>query len=636
VEYEDFSIRIEPDESQSFRVLISSPAGQGRSTFLSPFSPERLIRLWAGLARATNPTGVARELGSVSASAPEQERPETVGRKLFDALLTGHARTLFERSLGLVYGPPRRGLRIRLHLEPGWPEVSPLCTLPWEFLCADDGDFFNLDRLTPVVRYLDVDRPAILSPLSRTLQVLVVSSGSREGGPLDLEKERDRIQAAFGDREGVSMTVIAAKREVLERELHLKSPHIIHFMGHGQYEEAKGEGALLFETEFVSGPRLAALLKRSQHPPALVVLNACNTAAMAGGRVLNPFAGVATALVKAGFLAVIAMQFPITDEAAITFSGTLYEQLAAGEPVDAAVAEARLAVHGEYPDRGEWGTPVLFLRAPNGRLFDVSLIPLEEKSEAKRFLGHLSEAELRAVLASVDPWQDRSDLTRDGSLSGKVERLLDAAARRGEDNWLALLDQVLRVHSRTSPFSPFEGSLEGWMAQPESCWQAVNGRIVGLGEDPERFFEPADLARCSLLSWQGVRFRDGCIASRIWAPLLDRGGAVGLFLRNSVHACLLGIIRRSGKLDACLELWVLGSERLSLLRSALIPLEYSGWYDLVLALEDRLATLHSGGVSIEHKLDIALMPGYPGLLKFGDATAHYHRLKVSVGRPITE
>jgi len=64
------------------------------------------------------------------------------------------------------------------------------------------------------------------------------------------------------------------------------------------------------------------------------------------------------------------MQYQITDSAAIEFSSAFYESLADGLPVDAAVTEARVAVSME--SMLEWGTPVLYMRSLDGRLFDIS------------------------------------------------------------------------------------------------------------------------------------------------------------------------------------------------------------------------------------------------------------------------
>jgi hypothetical protein len=64
------------------------------------------------------------------------------------------------------------------------------------------------------------------------------------------------------------------------------------------------------------------------------------------------------------------MQFKITDEAALTFGHALYEAIANGYPLDAATTEARIAVLADG-NLTEWGTPVLYLRAPDGRIFDI-------------------------------------------------------------------------------------------------------------------------------------------------------------------------------------------------------------------------------------------------------------------------
>ena len=101
----------------------------------------------------------------------------------------------------------------------------------------------------------------------------------------------------------------------------------------------------------------------------LAVLNSCDTA-LGGG--MDLFASTASILVRQGEIpAVLAMQFAISDPAAIEFSRTFYEAIAEGLPVDAAVAEARKAVRLAIPDTLEWATPVLHQRSPDGVLFDL-------------------------------------------------------------------------------------------------------------------------------------------------------------------------------------------------------------------------------------------------------------------------
>src|SRR4029453_1850813 len=104
----------------------------------------------------------------------------------------------------------------------------------------------------------------------------------------------------------------------------------------------------------------------------LVVLNSCDGARTS---LVDPYAGVATTLIQLGVPAVVAMQFEITDRAAICFAEELYTNLIGRQaPIDAAVAEARLAVYIEV-DKVEWATPVLFVRHPDDELFRFMVDP---------------------------------------------------------------------------------------------------------------------------------------------------------------------------------------------------------------------------------------------------------------------
>jgi hypothetical protein len=103
----------------------------------------------------------------------------------------------------------------------------------------------------------------------------------------------------------------------------------------------------------------------------LAILNACEGARASR---TDPFAGTAQSLVEQGIPAVIAMQFEVPDETAILFAHEFYGAVADGYPVDTALAEARKAIFA----RGEgldWGTPVLHMRAPDGRIFDLAGVP---------------------------------------------------------------------------------------------------------------------------------------------------------------------------------------------------------------------------------------------------------------------
>ena len=68
----------------------------------------------------------------------------------------------------------------------------------------------------------------------------------------------------------------------------------------------------------------------------------------------------ATAKPTAEHPSVVAMQYEISDPAALAFSSSFYEGLARGLPVDRAVTLARESVKMTLHSL-EWATPVLFL-----------------------------------------------------------------------------------------------------------------------------------------------------------------------------------------------------------------------------------------------------------------------------------
>src|SRR5262249_41167625 len=76
------------------------------------------------------------------------------------------------------------------------------------------------------------------------------------------------------------------------------------------------------------------------------------------------------ALTRAGVPAVLGMQYTVRDPNAISFSQRFYRALAAGQPIDAAVSDGRLAIFNRSSnDERDWGGPVLYLRTEEAIIF---------------------------------------------------------------------------------------------------------------------------------------------------------------------------------------------------------------------------------------------------------------------------
>jgi CHAT domain-containing protein len=302
--------------------------------------------------------------------SPELELVRGFGGSLFESLFAGRVRDVYRSSLASAQ-KENCGLRISLALT-GTPELMPL---PWEYL-YDDPAFLSISTWTPVVRYLDL--PASRRPLlvQRPLRILGMVSSPSDVVELDVGQERQKLEEALAPlvaQGGVQVRWLErATLQALQRELRRDEYHIFHYIGHGGYDRATDDGVLVLEDEegrsrLVSGPELATLLA-DETSLRLAVLNACEGARSS---VSDPFSGVASSLVRREIPAVIAMQLEITDRAAITFASELYSALADGYAVDAALAEARKAIYSDRNDV-EWATPVLFMRVPDGRIFDIA------------------------------------------------------------------------------------------------------------------------------------------------------------------------------------------------------------------------------------------------------------------------
>jgi hypothetical protein len=147
---------------------------------------------------------------------------------------------------------------------------------------------------------------------------------------------------------------------------------VLHFVGHGGFDEQTQDGLLVFEDEQGRGNEVSATylstLLHDADSLRLAVLNACDGARASR---TDQFAGVAQSLLQQGVPAVVAMQFEISDEAALTFAREFYGAFAEGYPVEAALAEARKSMFALQND-SEWATPVLYLRTHGNAIFEIT------------------------------------------------------------------------------------------------------------------------------------------------------------------------------------------------------------------------------------------------------------------------
>jgi len=360
--YQNFDLEIiSPQEGGRFcaRVLESPQGGCPFAELQWPFQAEE-----------------ENELLSEIYGGPRQRRARSgrtttiqdFGGKLFDTVFAGDIERLYRASLDSALREGK-GLRIRLL----FPEERDLHSRPWEYLFdTESREFLAVREHTPLVRYLPGAQ--VLAPVTveGPLRILVALSAPTDHPRLDIAREWEILCHAL--ELPITAGLIELHRvpgrctfDNLRDSLRHFGAHIFHFVGHGM------PGAIVLEQESGKGLEMEATHLRYAFPsgalPRLIVLNACSGALSED----VPFSGLPQVFLKQGVPAVVAMQTSITDDAALIFTRYFYRDLVETGAVDASLTEARLRMKGNgHPI--EWGTPVLYMRALSGQIFQpVSL-----------------------------------------------------------------------------------------------------------------------------------------------------------------------------------------------------------------------------------------------------------------------
>jgi hypothetical protein len=354
MQYQEFSLRLDPAPGGGFTARVGDwKSGQASGPVGLDLDPEALRQLGAGFEH-----GLFAD--------PEELR--RLGSRLWEAVFSPAIRERFFESKGQA-GAGR--LRIRLQMALDSPASIQLHALPWEALFRQDLEVFvGDDPRTVVVRSPELPAAGERPPVATPLRILAVAAQAAGKPSLDLAGELAQLRKAAGFwRKAKVASLPRGDLGSLREALLEGSFHVLHFMGHGDVDPVSGRGCLWLEDGAGGSTRLfgddLAVQLRGIPSLRLVFLNACRTASAAAAA---PFASVAAALLQAEIPAVVAMQAPLSDRAALAFSRTFYRHLARRDPLETALAEGRLAIRGECPESGEWATPVLFLRAADGRI----------------------------------------------------------------------------------------------------------------------------------------------------------------------------------------------------------------------------------------------------------------------------
>jgi len=350
--------------AECFRVrVISSPVGEQRQAEAEPVSLPLGLR------------GRLRQLDRRALTLPEMIE---VGESLAEALFPPRTRAFLERSRDHLN--EAEGLRIRLKLD-----TYALADLPWEYVYLSrpgtppaqkgpDG-FLVLDRGISLVRYEVLGQaPGSLDPVGAgPLRLVALLSNPDMPGlaRLDLAAEERNITQALAGLAGLRAEFYPNATIDTLLDALVQEAHVFHFAGHGVFDGApdaaygsiEGKGYLLLTDENGQGQYLPAeklALNLRGRGVRLAVLGACEAGRRDG---VNTWTGIVPSLTKAGIPAVVGMQYTVRDADAIAFGRQFYRALAAGQAIDAAMTDGRLAIFNRGDDsERDWGVPVLYLR----------------------------------------------------------------------------------------------------------------------------------------------------------------------------------------------------------------------------------------------------------------------------------
>jgi hypothetical protein len=289
---------------------------------------------------------------------PEAKELKDYGAVLFETLFPGAVRRLWDEARAAAKGA------LEVVFTPG---LDWIADKPWELAYDASRHRFLADDAVLVRGVFGAPPFVAPAPGRGPLHVLVALAEPRDAAPVAARQEAAAIRTALAPlvksgsaRVEVLTSTTPAK---LHRRLSAERVDVLHFVGHGAFDEKEKTGALFLvdargRSLAVDTDRVLRLL--AGRGLKLVVLNACETGR--GGRT-DFLRGVAPALLAGGVPAVLANQYKVLDSSATAFARHLYWALAKGHNLGEAAREARVAVsYAKGAEPMDWAVPVLYAR----------------------------------------------------------------------------------------------------------------------------------------------------------------------------------------------------------------------------------------------------------------------------------
>lgn len=383
-------------------------------------------------------------------------------------------------------------------------EVREATAIPWELLRDPKTDVPLALRARAFVRAQPqvAQRPKLPAKNAGPIRILLVICRPGGGEDVPFRSVASRLIKGLSANTAAIFQLDLLRpptfehlgRVLRQAQAEGKPYHIVHFDGHGMYEEiapaerrlllspprAGAHGYLLFENpkireneQFVDGPALGKLLVETEVP--VLVLNACRSAHAEAPNFPLPlgegsgvreeiraFGSLAQEVMDTGLTGVVAMRYNVYVVTAAQFVADLYATLTQGHSLGEAVTLGRKQLHDgplrqiAYDPRPlqDWPVPVVYEAAP---------IPLFPKAT--------TTAKLQIHLKAGEATVSRGDL--DASLPPQPD-----AGFFGRDETLLALDRAFDTQAIVL-LHAFAGSGKTTTAAEFARWYSLTGGVQG-------------------------------------------------------------------------------------------------------------------------------------------------------------
>jgi hypothetical protein len=382
---------------------------------------------------------------------------------IYESVFQGELRDVISRLMEATKDEP---LLVRLFVQD-----KSLQAIPWEALCktGTSEGFWGTNPRMLVARGVNSSDPWEPREVRGAVRVLAIGPGN-EGQAIEMLRETLAESIDAGEVEWLEPIAgpDISPKVLYDRLRRGKTPHIVHFIGHGSVDMA-GKPILRLaddsdgEEVWITAEAFARELSASFYEELrLVVLEACE------GAKAGALGSAAEILAKAGADAVVAFLWPVRADTARFCSTEIYKSLTRADctrgDIGASIAAARRTLLAQS---AEAFSPVLYLRGSDSVLFNFEGRRVSKpgaKRKARNLapaLQSLLEHPFTLVLGDLD--EDRITLKKEfsqfleengdkpiegASLSAITQR---CALRFGQEVLHSLFQQSLSATLSTPP-----------------------------------------------------------------------------------------------------------------------------------------------------------------------------------------